>query len=1042
MMMFLSEVLQLEKVQTSIKKIDLFLADCIKFSVDYAHAYSYRAIILHTLGKTNDALKALYGLVGEFKNMEEASIIAICDAIIYITLDVNRLDQAKKYIEVKKNYLKVSHYTLYIKDMINYYLASKQVVEAINGLQKYLADDITQEEETWALDALTEVYYKEHQYENYLECAEKLEKTYQDNINMSALHKIALKKLTIYFESGNYVRVICDANQFLNEHDADDTTQLQVATLLIKSYLKSKDYRRAAILESNYEEKMSLVDTAVALPFAKAALELYTQTNSLVSINHYQNLIQTLSTTKKQEKSSKKRTKNLVVIPQVENESVEEDIYPILERQVIATTLSPITSTVKNVKTVCISQTYDHLAKLFHTLNTLDKTVKFREVFRNACIELTSFLPLEEAYVLYYHNQYVGLHYKKERAYDKKLNFDDIEDTLNFLSINLEQEVFLDKDAKNGLKDIVTSKYYEEIPYAVCFPLLKEDMYFGSIAFFAREEFLQKEMCYETLKLISQMLNARLISDISYQELRQENKRMFFIYEHMSSGVKEMIDEHIHLSKQAVDILGCLEDMTTKDYEAHIISSDLAEYRKCVEEICKTLDDRKFFEYHFKRQGKWIKIKETFYPSYENGRICIYSLIEDISRYEQVHEELKKLAYTNPISKLESILKLKIDLEAELENKKLSLCILDVPQFNLYTMLYGIHFSNQLIYAIALELKRIFEEDYLVSIYHLEGHQYAILCRDQNDKRIIDAMLHKKLDLLKNNLHLLNSRLNLFFDCGIYRLAKNAPQMDAEKIISYAYEALEDANRLTEQEHHICHYDGELAKRRFNENQLITHISESIDHGKIGLAYQQVANIKQSEIFAYYAHLSLDNYDVDEQYMKQVIKSRCLEEMLDKYAISNASKEIKMLRDNVRASIYIFVEISPKTLRQNLLSFIEQQNHYFKTTKNNLVFVVEDASHPIVQELHKAGYLVSSRRVMDVYQENISYFIYDLKVNGLNLLNELSSLCQTKNIPLIVENVEKKEEITSILELPVEYVYGDYYKKKIRMKKLLDKLQN
>ena len=118
--MFLNEVLELDKTSQSIKKIDLFLAGCNKKSLDYFKAFSYRNIVLHAIGKTNDALKALYGMVVDFPKMDSSHVIVICDAIISITLEINRLDQAKKYINIKKSHLKVSESSKGIVDDIKY----------------------------------------------------------------------------------------------------------------------------------------------------------------------------------------------------------------------------------------------------------------------------------------------------------------------------------------------------------------------------------------------------------------------------------------------------------------------------------------------------------------------------------------------------------------------------------------------------------------------------------------------------------------------------------------------------------------------------------------------------------------------------------------------------------------------------------------------------------------------------------------------------------------------------------------------------------
>ena len=58
--MTLNEVLELDKKQTSIQKINLFLSNQEKNSDDYVKALSFKAIILASLNKTDEALKLLY----------------------------------------------------------------------------------------------------------------------------------------------------------------------------------------------------------------------------------------------------------------------------------------------------------------------------------------------------------------------------------------------------------------------------------------------------------------------------------------------------------------------------------------------------------------------------------------------------------------------------------------------------------------------------------------------------------------------------------------------------------------------------------------------------------------------------------------------------------------------------------------------------------------------------------------------------------------------------------------------------------------------
>ena len=116
-------------------------------------------------------------------------------------------------------------------------------------------------------------------------------------------------------------------------------------------------------------------------------------------------------------------------------------------------------------------------------LNNLDNNTPFREVYRKSLIELSKIINFDEAYLLYYDKGYIGLHYKKERAYDKKIDFEILDNTINFLAITKEQEVFLSMDAPYGHKNIVTGKDYEQLPYGIAIPLYRQLLRFIIICF-------------------------------------------------------------------------------------------------------------------------------------------------------------------------------------------------------------------------------------------------------------------------------------------------------------------------------------------------------------------------------------------------------------------------------------------------------------------------------------------------------------------------------------------------------------------------------
>ena len=192
--MYLNEVLQLDKTMGSIKKIDLFLSGCNKKSIEYYKAFCYRNIVLHSIGKTNDALKALYALTTEFSKLGAEEIITICDAIIDITLSVKCFEQARKFIDEKKKHLKVSNAILNTKDEIRLAIGKHDYNRAIAELKGYLKEILTIEESCWGYELLANIYYEVHDYPSYLEIIPQLEKIYQDNLNTLKLIDLEYKK--------------------------------------------------------------------------------------------------------------------------------------------------------------------------------------------------------------------------------------------------------------------------------------------------------------------------------------------------------------------------------------------------------------------------------------------------------------------------------------------------------------------------------------------------------------------------------------------------------------------------------------------------------------------------------------------------------------------------------------------------------------------------------------------------------------------------------------------------------------------------------
>lgn len=1043
--MIIDEVLKLEKNNSSIRKIDLFLGCQVKYSIEYFKALCYKASILHHLGKNNDALKLLYEVVPNFNEISSEGIIEVCDGIIDLCIDLKRFDQVYKYIKIKQKYLPISKSVLHVKDNIKYYMALKQYDNAKEALEKYLDDDITKEEMIFAKIELANIYLILHEKQKYLDIIEDVENYYQTSLELEKLSDIGLNKLLISYDDRNYLKVISDGNRYLNDDSLDSHHKLKAASLLMNSYIINGDYKRAGIIEAEYNEFINENDLDDSIEFIKIAIDLYTKTHTLFQVKEYENKLDELESIKKQVKKENKKQKKQeeIFIPDVEEKEIIDDEDDDIRPNIFNITESIVKEEIEqkkniiSVNNVSISTNYEKLEAVFNTINDCDMSLKFREIFRNMSITLSKLYDIKEIYILYYKRAYFGFHYKAERVYDKNLEYEDLEDTINLASISYDSEVFLDKENNRFNKNIVTGKPYEDDIYAISIPLKDDLKTIGSIAFYSDKDFLEEELVYESLKLISSMLNTRLVVSLYQDDVIYQNKRLFFINDNFNRGFKEQIDGYIHLNTVGTNILGIEADVRLDDYYLRMKSSDVAKYKNLLNNIYNLNLQNEVLEYDFKKDNTYLRIRETFFLMYNEGVCSLLSILEDITEDEKNKEDLIKLAYTDPVSKLDTLVKLNVDLNDIYQTNILALAIVDIIDFDLYRTLYGYNFTNQLIYAVGKEFVNYYSNIFTFSVYHLEIDRYAILFRNINDKRLIDSNLKKAFVHVRNELFKLNSRVNLKFNAGVYRLGKNANLEDSSIIIYNAFDALDDAKDIKTLDDHICHFDGLNHKNRFKENSLVTHISESLDHGNMSICYQQVVNLSDNSVFGYFAKANLDNYEADYDVIYNVAKRKNIITTLEKYAVSNAIKELKMLKDETKGYIFIFLEVGEETLKENFLSFIRAQNNFFKISPKLICLNVSDANNEVVKSLRSDGYKISSSNIVDLYNDDIDVFFLDSNKISLEAISEVKDLCEKKNVTCIISNIDDKNDVLVARKENIELIYGKYFKKLIRMKDII-----
>ena len=1042
----LSEVLQLDISNSSIKKIDAFLASEVEYSDPYMKALAYKYYIEHKLGNSLEAVNVLVKYIKNLNILTPYSIIAISDSLIQILLDLNNFDEAYKYIQLKKNFLPVSKLNLYLKDMITYLLKKDSINEAKDLLIKYLEDDISKDEALFAKEELSNIYFKQGEYDNYINITSGLLEIYQDRLDLKKEALLQTRLLTIAYKRKNYIKVVSDINKIIPNYDSPSLF-LPLATLAIRAYIGLNDIKKASIFESNYEEYVDASYYVESKNFLEAAIELYTISNSKVAVKELEALLKEITDKAIPQKKKKKEEVKEIVVPTIKIPGIkkEEEItikpnFNILNpKEDIPLEKTNVKKQIINLKSENVSEFYMKLSNLLDVLNQMNLNNKFREIFRLSMIEIKKVFDIDEAYIIDASTSFKGMHYKTERVYDKKISPDMVKGTINIQAFETDSECFLDDNDRKYDVNIITLEKYADSYYGYAIPLHNENDVIGSIAYFSKDAFLSNEMTYEGLKIVTSILNSRLLLSYEKDKLLYNNQKLYFLKDNMSLGIKEEMEGYVHLSKKCASMLSLYEDLSIDDFYNHIPTNYLIEYKNIRNSLYYDTKEATY-EYEFKKDDDLIKIKESFYSLFLDGTITIISVIEDITRYDDEKKQLTNLAYTNPITKLDTEVKLMVDIRDEYLMHKMALATISIHDFSLYEELYGFNFKRQLELAVGNAIKDAISSDFNVSLYHLGEDIFVLTIKNANDKRLVDSKLNKFLTDASKALHKLNTRLNITFDVGVYRLGKNNNLADASLMLSYAFDALNDAKAMKYIGNHISHYDSEEMRQRFSENNLVTSISEAIDTNDLNIVYQQIVNIIEQKVYGYYALINLDSSELYYEEIMNVVKRRNLEARVNQYSINALFIELKMLYTKTKCLFPVFIEINPDLIDRGYYEYIKERPQFYKINPAYIVLVCNKADNYYLKLLRQEGFKICTKDILDIYRSNSDYFVYDYRTIGDIGSDEITELCKKHNVEVIAGGVDEIEDMTNAKERNFKLVFGRFYKRTRTMNDLIKKL--
>ncbi len=991
----INEILKLEVSNDSITKIGKFLNKCDINDENHAIAVSH----LLSLYFETKQLKEMLTIVDAYsKKYNKENSIIILNKFIELTLNEYK-EECLNAINQKKELLDSFDQSPYYMDMVNY--NKNNLDERIRYINLLLQDDTSKTNRLTCMYLLAKAYNDNNQFEKFIN---NLEVTKELALELG---KIDIFESLVFFEASNLYHKnnyddalsILDESTVRSEHFGNLTNLLK-----FKIYFEKGNYRRCTILEGKCEELMETASKDIQKEFYELCIKLYELTNNQLSVDVYQRKLKDLE--------HKKVYSTL-------DSTIEETIKPIRikkDKTIEEKVETPVFKNIKKVKPSLneMSDFYQEITFIYQPFYTPNP---FREQLRQSLTKLNEQVIFNDCYIIMNDESF---HFKKERLYIKKdVNLSIIN---SFHNVNTEIITF------NTYKDNITNPFTnEKLEYntATIFPIFN-DKCIGAIYFVAEtDDMISGKLNYEKLHSFAKFYNSVALLNYDKERVINDTKAKIEVLNSKSFYYGYIEDDYFYCEKETKNFLGTSSKTTLNSFFSIVATIDYYDFQKNFNaiEIGDSLIQLTLLTNNKKVMFKINRIEEFKY----------LFIFEDYTEIEAKKEELIEIAFHNPITKLKNSEYLNIELDKYFEMKKFSAILINFKDLKKYTYLYQEKFSLDILKYLGKVLPE-FNDKY--DYYHLNFDKLIVLVKDVNDKRVLKQIITKLNDYLIEKLSSINSRLIPKFNYGTYRSLVDTK----EKTVSKFLQILSDSILNVEDsfDEFIGFYDIDLYQKRFQNEQLVTYISESIDNNRIKVLYKQCIDLKQNLVEFYEAKLNLNEYTVEDDLLEEVIKRKNLTTTLEQYLINRTFHEMNLIYEKTSYSINVVINIDEYSLiKSSFISYLEEKIKKYKVTPERVIFKINNVYPAAVDNISiliNKGFKFAVTSIDDLSLIKPDYFLFN-NFKNTNIFNDeyiksVVNILNKLDVKFVLNKTDKNDVIEHYKNV-INYFIGEVYKEKL-----------
>ncbi|PKK93653.1 MAG: hypothetical protein CVV61_03540 [Tenericutes bacterium HGW-Tenericutes-6] len=898
-------------------------------------------------------------------------------------LYLNHMDEAKSFMDLRKEKLPVMKQYLYHLDVIAYKKALS--LPYLEDILRILKDVIPDDVKIFCHQELFLIYLKDQHDEMALK-------------SLYELYNYDLKKEYLFDELKLLMR-LGRIDEAIEKSLAELKlkTDMRVILILLEAYIIKGDYHKASTLETENESSIDSFDDEDRKKAYELLVSLYQKMDNKPSVEYY---------TRKLKSISKQESKK------VKKEEVKDDKEQVVYVEKVHD---------EKPKHKHIAKQLDDIYELILYAHLIDEKLSLRDYFRTFFMYLDSFIKVKE-HIIYLKNQTSNLFfYKKERLYDKTILHQTLEDTIFSHILKTGQDISEETKTLRFDHNILTGKTYdEEVKFIYGFPL-------GDIGVYVvhfEENIDDPGTFYDFLKLISALIFAEVMDESRLSKLKIENRFLSQALEAPILKTRLLTESRSTYNEEAQKLFNI-----DTHYHIELFLRDVSyEHVHLYKETIQKLLNKQglTFDLYYRYQEKHIL--EKLYSLKIGEDMCVMSVFYDETENVEKTKELVEKATVDPDTGLANLYQFSIDFPSHIEDKS-TMILIEMNQDLKH--IYGLDQMNKYFKEFSQNTKKYFNEGIT---YRYDLHQVLVVL-PYNDIRRVTKIVKDYLRYLEVYESKILKYEKFDVEMGILRYPVVTIEKSQEKIMTFLDISLEKAKRNQEEKYEFFvfkDYEDELF-----EQQVIDYLNQAIETKSLGVIFNQITDISKNRVWQYESELTLLNLSIDNKYLLRIAKKRNRLVDLERYHIEAICEYLVHLEKETERLIKLTIPISKETFldptfNPYLLGLLKKYAIPYDFIRLKCDMELRSGQFAAqIQELIDHGIALDSTSL----DMALSYPFHALHIDVKKItpkwqayVTHLKTLLDQFQMALVVRNVKTKDQKELLEQLGVQYIEGPIYK--------------